>query len=96
MELLICPIAVKHVPNEYMSGSNEDFVSNCDCLSIAMLMTAMSGKGLWLLRSATPRLDVAVICNESRACESGPLNRMTKAKRGVTRPFCIAPDILRV
>ena len=79
-----------------MSGSDEDFVSHCDCLSIAMLMNAMSGKGFWLLTSATHRLDVVVICKELRACEFGPPNRMTKAKRGATCPLCIAPDILKI
>ena len=79
-----------------MSKLDEVFLSQCDCLSIAMLMNAVSGQGLWLLTSAIHRLGVAKVCKELRARDFGPPNRMTKAKIGATCPFCTAPNILKV
>ena len=78
MELFICPIAAKHAPSDNLSKSDEVFLSQCDYLSIAMLMNAVSGQGLWLLTSVICRLGVVKVCKELRACDFGPPNRMTE------------------
>ena len=96
IELLIAPVAEKRTPTDYLPGSDDFFLSHCDCMSISMFINALARQGLWPLSAPFERCSINRLCQKLEACDFGLPNRVPKSKKCSTCPEDLAAKALRI
>ena len=96
IENILTPIAAKHTPPDYLPGSDDIFLSYCDCISAGSLINALCKQKLWPLSSAIRQQSIAMFCKKLGVCDVGLPNRIAKPKKCAKCPQSIATEIAEI
>lgn len=96
IENLITPIAEKHTPTDYLPGSDDFFLSHCDCMSISIFINALARQGLWPLSAPIERFSINKLCQKLEACDFGLPNRVPKSKKCSKCPEEMAAKVSKI
>jgi hypothetical protein len=96
IEDILTPIGAKHTPSDHLPGSDDVFLSYCDCISAGSLTNALCKQKLWPLSIAVRQLSIAMFCRKLEACDFGLPHRITNPKKCTKCPGDIVTQIIEI